>query len=74
MKNENIKNLIKAYEKAMTYVMEHPDNLCAKCVYAKPYDEYDIDCECSEYKKHGVVSCQEGVIEYFKSEVANADN
>lgn len=69
-----VQKLIEAYHKAMDFVMQEPADVCSKCIHLKPIAEYDDDGECEQYCAHGVVACQEGIVEYFKKELDNDGN
>lgn len=69
-----IEKLIKAYEKAMDFVMQEPDDLCSKCSYFKGVDGYGENGSCEYHDKNGIIACQEGIVEYFKKELAYGCN
>lgn len=59
-----------AYIKAIDHCIKKMDDLCGKCIYAKPF-ENDCVVVCEEFDRQGCIACRNGIIKYFEEEVEN---
>lgn len=53
------------YIKAIDHCIAKMDDLCGKCIYAKPF-ENDWIVACQPFEKQGNIACRNGIIKYFE--------